>query len=54
MTATANIQNLQQYKSKFRLIVDQILTFPSSTNLVKKAQNLPPNFKRIAQRCLKL
>ena len=30
------------------LIVEQILVFASSTNLVRKVKNLPPDFKRIA------
>ena len=45
---TTNAKNLRQYKSKFSLIIEQILTFSSSTDLVTKVENLPPNFKRIA------
>ena len=40
--------NLQQYKIKFSLIVDQILAFASSPNMVPKKTNLPPNFKQNA------
>ena len=35
MTTTTNAENLRQYKSRFSLIVEQILTFPSSTYLVR-------------------
>ena len=48
MTTTTNVENLGQYKSRFYLIVEQILAFPSSTYLDKKVESLPPNFKRIA------
>ena len=43
-----NAENLRQYKSRFFLILEQILAFVSSTNLVKEVKNLPPNFKQIA------
>ena len=48
MTTTTNTENLQQCKSRMSLIVEQILTFASSTNLVREVKNLPPSFKRIA------
>ena len=48
MTTTTNAENLGQYKSRFSLIVEQILVFASSTNLVRKVKNLSSNFKRIA------
>ena len=47
MTTATNTKNLRKYKSRFSLIVEQILAFPSSTNLVGEVKNLPPNFKRI-------
>ena len=48
MTMTTNAENLGQYKSRFSLIVEQILAFTSSTNLVSEVKNLSSNFKRIA------
>ena len=45
MTTKTNAENLRQYKSRFSFIVEQILAFASSTNLVREVQNLPPNFK---------
>ena len=47
MTTKVNAKNLRQYKSRFSLIVEQILAFPSSTNLVRKVNDLSLNFKRI-------
>ena len=41
-------QHLQQYEIRFSLIVEKILALSSSTYLVRKVKNLPPNFKRIA------
>ena len=48
MTTATNAENLRQYKSRFPLIVEQILAFTSSTDLVEEIKNLSPNFKRIA------
>ena len=48
MTTATNVENLRHYKSRFSLIVEEILAFTSSTNLVREVKNLPPNFKRIA------
>ena len=48
MTTTTNAENLRQYKRRFPMIVEQILAFPLSTNLVRKVKNLSPNFKQIA------
>ena len=48
MTTTTNAENLRQYKSRFSLIVEQILAFPSTTYLVRKVKSLPLNFKQIA------
>ena len=42
-----NTEKLRQYKTRFSLIVEQILVSPSSTNLVRKVENLSPNFKWI-------
>ena len=36
MTMTTNTENLQQYKSRFSLIVEQILVFTSSTNFERR------------------
>ena len=47
MTMTTNAENLRKYK-RLSLIAEQILAFPSSTNLVRKVMNLSPNFKLIA------
>ena len=40
MKTTTNTENLQQYKSRFSLIAEQILTFASGTNLVREVSNL--------------
>ena len=48
MTTTTNDENFRQYKSRFSLIVEQIIAFASSNSLVKEVKNLSPNFKRIA------
>ena len=48
MTTATNAENLRQYKSRFPFIVEQILAFASSTNLVREVKNLALNFKRIA------
>ena len=48
MTTTTNAENLRQYKSRFSLIVEQILAFASSTNLITEVKSFSPNFKRIA------
>ena len=45
MTTTKNAENLQQYKSTFSLIVEQILAFDLSTNLVREVKNFSPNYK---------
>ena len=54
MTAATNAENLRQLKSRFSLIVEQVLAFSSRTNFVRKVKNLTPNFKRITLRCFKL
>ena len=45
MTATTNDENLQQYKSRFSLIVELILPFDSRPSMVREVKNLSPNFK---------
>ena len=53
MRATANAQNLRQYKSRFSLIVELTLAFDSSPNssafltsvMVGEVKNLSPDFK---------
>ena len=47
MKTTTDAEILRQYKSKFSLIIEEILAFPSRTNLVRNVKNLSPNFKRI-------
>ena len=47
---TTNTENLQQYKSKFSLILEQIPGFTLTSNLVKGVKNLSPNFKQTASR----
>ena len=48
MKKTTDAKNVRQNKSRFFLIVEQILAFPSSTGLIKKVKNLSPCFKKIA------
>ena len=48
MTATKNAKNLQQYKIRFYLIIEQILAFSSGPNMVREVKNLSPNFKQTA------
>ena len=48
MTATANAENLRQYKIRFSLITEQILAFASNPNMVREVKNMPPSFKQIA------
>ena len=50
MTVIANTEILRQYKSRFFLIVEQVLVFDSSHNMVKEVKNVFPNFKQIASR----
>ena len=45
MTATANAENLRQYKISFSLILEQILAFASSPNMFREIQNLSPHFQ---------
>ena len=39
---------------KLMFLVEQILFFPSRTNLVREVKNLSPNLKRIARLCFTL
>ena len=54
MTAITDAESLRQYKSRFSLIMEQILAFTWGTNLVREVKNLSSNFKQIALRCLTL
>ena len=38
MTATANAENLRHYKIGFSLIVDQMLAFASSPNVIREVK----------------
>ena len=49
MTTKTNAENLRQYKSRFPLIVDQMLAFTTSTNLVREVKNMYLHFKQIAK-----
>ena len=42
MTATTNVENLQQNKIILYLIAEQILAFASSPNMVRETKNLSP------------
>ena len=48
MRATTNTENLRQYKSRFSLIVEQILALTLRLNMLREVKNLSPNFKQIA------
>ena len=48
MSVKTNAENLRQYKTRFALIVEQILAFTSSPNMVREIKSLSPNFKQIA------
>ena len=48
MTTTTNAEYLRQYKSRFSLIVEQIMALPSrGLTWLKKVKNLSSNFERI-------
>ena len=49
-----NAEKLRQYKSKFSLVVWQILAFAWSPNIVREVKNLSSNFKQIAWQCSEL
>ena len=50
MTVTTNAANLGQYKFRFSLIVEQILAFTSSFNMVREAKKICSNFEQIEGR----
>ena len=45
MTAAANTENFRQYKSRFSLIVELILTFDSSSNILREKKNNVSKFQ---------
>ena len=45
MTATANAENLRQYKCRFSLMTEQILGFTLNPDMFREVKNLSPNFK---------
>ena len=45
MTTTTNEEKLQQYKSRFSLIVEPVLVFASSVDLFREVMILYANFK---------
>ena len=47
MTVTTNAGSLRQNEIGFPLIVELILAFPSSTNMIREVKNLSPYFKQI-------
>ena len=47
MAGKTNTKNVQQNTSRFSLVVEHILTFASSTNLVREVEIKSPNFKQI-------
>ena len=49
MSATTNVENLQQYKIRFSLITEQALAFSLKRNMVSEVKNLSPNFKQVVQ-----
>ena len=54
MIVITNTENLRQCKVRFSLIVEQILAFAASTNLIREVKNNSPNFKQITWRCFEL
>ena len=54
MTTITNAEQLRQYKSRFPVIVEQILAFASSTNLVREVKSMSTNVKRLVRRCFTL
>ena len=45
MAAVTNTENLQQYESRFSFIVELILPFNSSPDMVREVKNLTSNFE---------
>ena len=48
MSTAKNAEKVQQYESRFSLIVELIPAFASGANLVREVKNLSTNIKRIA------
>ena len=48
MKATANAENLRQYKIRFSLILEQILAFASIPNMFREVKNLSSDVKQIS------
>ena len=46
MTATTNAENLRQYKIRFSLIVEKMLAFASSPNMIRQVKTLSLNFEK--------
>ena len=44
MTTITKVEKLRQYKSRFSLIIEQILAFDSNLNKIRKLKTLSPNF----------
>ena len=47
MSATTNVENLEQYKIRFSLFTEQVLAFALHPNMISEVENLSPNFKQI-------
>ena len=47
MSATTNVENLQQYKIRYSLITEQVLAFPLHPNMINEIKNFSLNFKQI-------
>ena len=52
MTAPINAESFRQYRIRFSLIVEQILAFTSSPNMVREVKNLYPNLKLLLDHLL--
>ena len=48
MTAITITKNISHYKSRFSLIVEQILAFASSIDLATEIKNKFPNFEQVS------
>ena len=51
MTAITNTENLRQYQGRFSLIVEEILTFASSTNLVSEVKSNSKYWSKFQANC---
>ena len=47
MTVTTNTENLRQFSIRFSLIVEQILAFALSPNVVREVRNVPQNLNKL-------